>query len=46
MSVDLILEDGELQLHLLPEPVDGRRVHHAARHLLVEVLVHRVMQIR
>ena len=26
--------------------MDGRRVHHAARHLLVEVLVHRVMQIR
>ena len=45
MSVDHVLVDGELELHLLPEAVDGRRVDHAARHLLVKVLVHGVVEV-
>ena len=45
VSVDHVLVDGELELHLLPEAVDGRRVDHAARHLLVKVLVHGVVEV-
>ena len=45
MCVDHVLVDGELEFHLLPEAVDGRRVHYAARHLLVKVLVHCVVEV-